>query len=322
VSKLKNDEADAVVLLPRADLTEADWSALETWVSEHGGTLVLAGLPEKHPDWVGGKMSDKPGPEAHVVGAKQFAEDHGKVDLPLPASPSLRVGSDYTPLLVRGATGPIYAAERGYSEGTIVSLADDRLFTNGALPFGDNARALILLLSDTTRVQLVGEETGYVSPNPAASLARSNLLPFVLQLLGLAALFYLFRGVAFGRLREPPPPARRSFVEHVEAVGQQYARARAARHVLASYGHWVIERLRERVALPGGSGLIALADAVAVRTGKPAGEVMRLLMEAREVPAVAAPSSPEDVAVHLAAVRSLGELMVFRKQDQSKGGTP
>jgi hypothetical protein len=71
------------------------------------------------------------------------------------------------------------------------------------------------------------------------------------------------------------------------------------------------------VALPAGSGFIALADAVAVRTGKPAGEVMRLLMEARDVPAPAAPGTPEEVNIHLAAVRTLGELLEFR----TKGGT-
>jgi hypothetical protein len=126
-------------------------------------------------------------------------------------------------------------------------------------------------------------------------------------------LFFLYRGAAFGRLREPPPPRRRSFIEHVEALGEQYARARAGRHVLASYGQWVIERLRERVSLPAGSGFIALADALAVRTGKPAGEVMRWLMEAREVPATAAAGTPEEAASHLAAVRALGELLQFRK---------
>ena len=59
---------------------------------------------------------------------------------------------------------------------------------------------------------------------------------------------------------------------------------------------------------------------MAVRTGKPAGEVMRLLMEAREIPAPAAPGSAEDVAVHLAAVRTLGELLVFRQTKEQKGG--
>ena len=319
LSKLKGDKVDAVVVLPGADLTDGDWSALSDWVSVQGGTLVLAGLPEKRPDWVGGVNADKPGPRGDVVGAPLFIGQHGAVKVQVPPAPPLRVGSEYKPLLVRGASGPIYAAEREYEEGTVLALADDRLFTNGALPFADNARVLILLLAETTRVELVGEFTGFVSPNPVASVVRGQLGPFMGQLALLALLFFMFRGIAFGRLREPPPPRRRSFVEHVEAVGEQYARARAARHVLASYGHWVIERLRERVALPAGSGLIALADAVAVRTGKEPGEVMRLLMEVREVPAPAAPGTQEEVNIHLAAVRSLGELLVFRAQ--SKGGT-
>jgi hypothetical protein len=316
VSKLKAGETDALVLL-EPDLAEGDWSAVKEWVGA-GGTLVLAGVPKGAPDWVGAKQPDeRPGPALHVVPTEGYQKKNGHLDLPLPPSRRLELGQEFHPFLVRGtATHQPYAAQRDYRAGRIVALGDDRLFTNGALPFGDNARALILLLASTARVQLVDRSAGFVSPNPVASVARSQLLPFMLQLCALAALFYLFRGVAFGKLREPPPPRRRSFVEHVEAVGQQYARARAARHVLSSYGHWVIERLRERVALPAGSGLIALADAVAVRTGKPAGEVMRLLMEAREVPELAAPSSAEDVAVHLGAVRALGELLVFRK-----GGT-
>jgi hypothetical protein len=322
VSKLKKDDTDALVVLPGAELGDDDWWALRTWVGENGGTLILAGLPDKHPDWVGGRLTDEKSAAVDVVGATEFTKEHGALDLKLPPSQSLRVGSDYKPILVRGKSGPVYAAERVYEEGLVVTLADDRLFTNGALPFGDNARALILLLSNTTRVELAGELTGFVSPNPVASVARSQLAPFLAQLTALALVFFLFRGAAFGRLREPPPPLRRSFVEHVEALGEQYARARAARHVLASYGHWVIERLRERVALPAGSGLIALADAVAVRTGKESGEVMRLLMEAREVPPLAAPGSEEDVAVHLAAVRSLGDLLVFRsrREAETKGG--
>jgi hypothetical protein len=322
LAKLKGDQVDAVVLLPGAEISDADWSALSGWVSDQGGTLVLAGMPDKRPDWVGGKKSSdsKLGPALNVVGSKSFDRDHGPVDLPLPPSLPLEVDAGWEPRLMRGkATANVYAAEKTYEEGTILALADDRLFTNGALPFGDNARALILLLSDTMRVELVGELTGFVSPNPVASVARGQLAPFLGQLMLLSVLFFLLRGVAFGRLREPPPPTRRSFVEHVEAVGEQYARARAARHVLASYGHWVTERLRERVALPAGSGFIALADAVAVRTGKEAGEVMRLLMEAREVPAPAAPGTAEEVNAHLAAVRALGELLVFRAQ--TNGGT-
>jgi hypothetical protein len=309
VSKLKAGDTDALVLLPGAELDDHDWHALERWISA-GGRLLLAGLPDKRPDWIGGEPSTLDGLSGHVIATRALR--HESLDLPLPPAPPLRFGSDYKPLLVRGKSGPVYATERSYREGKIVVLADDRLLTNGALPFGDNARVLVLLLADTPRVQLVGELTGFVSPNPVASVTRGRLAPFLVQLMALAAIFYLFRGVAFGRLREPPPVQRRSFVEHVEALGQQYARARAARHVLASYGQWVIERLRERVALPAGSGLIALADAVAVRTGKPAGEVMRLLMEARETAA----AGEVDGSAHLAAVRELGALLTWQSKKE------
>jgi hypothetical protein len=307
------------VLLPDAILSDEDWAVLEGWVREDGGRLVLAGLPGKRPDWVGGQEATQKSKEkGSVVATKAFQEEHGPVELLLPPAPPLRVGSAYRPLLVRGAQGSIYAAVREVDEGSVLALADDRLLTNGALPFGDNARALVLLLADTERIELVGELTGFVSPNPIASVTRGGMAPFLLQLLALSAIFFLSRGVAFGRLREPPPPQRRSFNEHVEALGEQYARARAARHVLASYGTWVIERLRERVALPAGSGLIALADAVAARTGRPASEVMRLMMEAREVSAPAAPGTAEEVANHLTAVRALGDLLSFESRSESR----
>ena len=61
--------------------------------------------------------------------------------------------------------------------------------------------------------------------------------------------------------------------------------------------------------MPAGSGLIALADAVARRSGRPAGEVMRLLMEARDLPAPSTPGTAEDVEIHLRAVRALGDLL-------------
>ena len=67
LSKLKGDQVDALVLLPGADLTDGDWSVLSDWVSEKGGTLVLAGVPDKRPDWVGGVDSDKRGEPVDVV---------------------------------------------------------------------------------------------------------------------------------------------------------------------------------------------------------------------------------------------------------------
>jgi hypothetical protein len=319
VVKLKDDELDAMVLLPDAELSPEDWKALEGWVAG-GGHLVLAGMPARPPKWIEIREgAELPG---RIVGSDWFSKEHGALQVSLPASKTLSIEAAHRPVLLRkdGKSTGLYAAERPHDEGRITYLADDRLFTNGALPLGDNARAVVLLLADTPRIELVGELAGWVSPNPVASVVRGRLAPFLVQLLAVAALFYLLRGVAFGRLREPPAVQRRSFIEHVEAVGEQYARARAARHVLASYGHWVIERLRERLALPAGSGLIALADAVALRTGRSAGEVMRLFMEARESGGTG-PDSAEEAAAHLQAVRALGQLLSWGSKAGNQGRT-
>jgi hypothetical protein len=308
VARLAKGDADTLVVFPTAELGSDDWLRVRRWVTDDAGTLVMAGVPDKPPEWlqmdaIGSSLDAQP-----VIGTRRFVTRHGVISLRVPPAPAMRPGSRYLPLLTRGRSGPLYAADRHLGKGRLLVLADDRLFTNGLLAIGDAGRVLLGLLEGSKRLELVGELTGAMAPNPVASISRGRLAPFLGQLVLVCAVFFLYRGAAFGRLREPPPARRRSFVEHVEALATQYARARAARHVLASYGQYVIERLRERVSLPSDGGLIALADAVAARTGRAAGEVMRLLMEAREIPAPAAPGTAADVAIHLQAVRALAEL--------------
>jgi hypothetical protein len=310
LARLGTDEADTLILLPNAELGAGDWTRLLPWVHGEGGTLVLAGVPAEAPDWLGVLPPVSAESGALVVGTPVFEERHGLTFLRAPPGAGLRLEGGYVPLLVRGKGGPVYAAEELYSRGRILALADDRLFTNGMLPVGNAGSVLLELLEHSRRIELVGELTGVLAPDPVASVRRGRLAPFLGQLALLCTIFFLYRGVAFGRLRDPPPRRRRSFVEHVEALATQYRRARAARHALGSYGQYLIERLRARVSLPAGpqAGLIALAEAVAARSGRPVGDVMRLLVEAREVPAPAAPGTSADVAVHLQAVRSLAEL--------------
>jgi hypothetical protein len=50
------------------------------------------------------------------------------------------------------------------------------------------------------------------------------------------------------------------------------------------YGAWATERLAERLRLGGSRKLSLIAEGVAARTGRPVGEVMRLLVEARPEP--------------------------------------
>ena len=80
------------------------------------------------------------------------------------------------------------------------------------------------------------------APTPGLAAYLGTLL-----VLALLALLLLWRGIAFGKLRDPPAHTRRSFADHVRAIGMQYARADASRHALGAYARWAIERLRERV---------------------------------------------------------------------------
>jgi len=90
------------------------------------------------------------------------------------------------------------------------------------------------------------------------------------------------RGARFGRPVPEPRSERRAFAEHVRALGLHYARAHADRFALGTLGAYAVERLRERFGLHVDRSLSGLAEAVAARTGRPVGAVMRLLVEARD----------------------------------------
>jgi hypothetical protein len=104
-------------------------------------------------------------------------------------------------------------------------------------------------------------------------------------------LFALWKGISFGTPRDDQERRRRSFSEHVRAVGLQYARARAAPHALGVYAGWALERLRERLPKGRQRSIQELAVEVAARTGRDRAEVEQLLHEAQAASDVAAPAS-------------------------------
>jgi hypothetical protein len=202
------------------------------------------------------------------------------------------------PLVIRRG-GSVYAAEQTLGDGRILVLADDGLFQNASLLVPDNARLLAELLREGgRRIDVAGDFTGLVAPNPVASVGRGELAPALLQLAALALIFFACRGAHFGRPLDPRPASRRAFVEHVRALGLIYGRARASRHALESYGGYALERLRERLHLGGRKSLQGVAEAVAARTGRPFAEVLRPLVEAHPgAPGgKPAPFAPEDLA--------------------------
>jgi hypothetical protein len=313
-----------LVLLPAAPLEQKDWDTLGRWVEE-GGTLVLAGDPGKRPAWLAVDFARRaPGASAAGAGGdplrlgKDVRERLGPMAPVAPPSAVALEAKEAEPLLFRRHGGR-YAVEREHGDGRLLVFADDRLFTNAALLAGDNARLLVALLGEAgPRVELGGDLLGIVAEHPAAAVSRGKLAPALLQLGLLALLFFLYKGAHFGRPRDPVGGRRRVFADHVRALGLLYARARAGRLALEHYGAFAIERLGERLRMQGQRSLSAMAEAVATRTGRPVGEVMRVLLEARETAPAPAPGAstsckaargtPED-AEALVTLRTLAALL-------------
>jgi hypothetical protein len=298
----------ALVLLPGATVDDAGWAALATWAGA-GGALIVAGGLRTLPAWVGAQAAAdgaglaSPAPLTVPAAAsgrlprlKAVVPGGRLVKLAAPPAPASGKDEDqeddggdgdeaaYTPpatLLARGKTP--YAVESTYEGGgRALVLADDRLLTNASLLVDDNARLLIeLLRPGGPKLELAGELTGLVSQNPVTSVQRSRLGPAMLQGALLLLLFYAYVGIHFGRPVDPTAASRRAFAEHARALGLLYGRTRAGRHALESYGSYALERMRERLNLVGGKGILAVAEEVATRTGRPLGEVMRVLVEAR-----------------------------------------
>jgi len=176
-----------------------------------------------------------------------------------------------------------YVAERSYGDGTVLYFGDDEFLSNASLSVGDNALFVVNLLRNNGRVvELVGPWTGGGASSTLSSLTKAGLGALVAQLALLALLFAWHGGTAFGVRRDPVAVRRRAFRDHVLALGESYRRARATRFALATYGSWLIERLRERLSPQQPIGLIDLAGRMAAKVEQPESQLMLLLTEARE----------------------------------------
>jgi hypothetical protein len=285
-----------LVLLPAAQLRDDDWQGLKSWIDQGGRSLIVAGGKRPLPAWIGARVVERQAmASASVTPADAEAKPRGPLVVRVPGGNLVEGTAGSHPLLRRGPS--VYASERWLGptggndeeadeEGTIsrvVVLADDFLFRNASLLCADNAAALDALLRDGgSSVELAGDLTGLVSSNPIQSVQRGRLGPALLQLTAFLLLFFVCRGARFGRPLPTQRSARREFAEHVRALGLHYARARAERVALAALGAYAIERLRERCGLHVDRSLSGLAEAVAARSGRPVGEVMRMLLEARD----------------------------------------
>jgi hypothetical protein len=313
-----------LLLMPEVAVETEDWKLLDTWVST-GGTLLVAGGGRVLPSFIPVKLvaakTKAPGP---IVVAEDRMARFGSRTAVVPPGAALELPADAsaltshhasydipddTPWPLLSRSGEPYAAEETHGAGRVIVLADDALFTNVSLLAASNAELLLELLSTGgKRVDLADEVTGLVSANPLTSVQRGRLAPAMLQLALLTLLFFAYKGAHFGRPVDPVAVRRRAFSEHARALGTRYAQARAARHALGLYGAFALERLRERLHLAGGKGLGAMAEAVAARSRRPLGDVMRVLVEARPdaAPAEALAAEEND----LATLREIATLLV------------
>jgi len=325
-----------LVILPDALVGDADWAAVKAVTEKRDLTIVVAG-PRKLPAWIpaelvdGGaagtirvtrelqRWRDSPPPddddEASVEAARARARAELQLQAVVPTDGWVNVDTP-TPhqVLLRRAGKPYAVALElaqagGDGQTTVVVIADGELFKNAALAVADNGALLHVLASGMSRpLQLVTQETGLVATTPLDSVSRGRLAPFMLQLCALLILFFVLRGAAFGKLMDRQVLRRRRFSEHIEALGLQYARARAGRHAATAYATWTVERLRER--LPGDRGLGELSAATAARTGQPLGEVARLLFQSHHDEAAdAEPRTRAAAEESLQTIRALAALL-------------
>jgi hypothetical protein len=286
---------------------------LAAWV-EAGGMLVLAGSPvawPKHLDASSKRVATGPNRiTARRLLARAVPPEPGESD-DTDASESAiyarttergELSSDRGFAFKDGGDrvawfddGTVYAAVLKHGDGYVVGIATDELFTNVGLARPGNAAALVAILASASRTEMriADPEDGVAPPStPIAALLRAGLG----MGLGHAVFFTIVLFIAIGtRLARPkpvPPPRRRAFVEHVEAVGALYGKTRNAAHALAAYARFADERLRAR--MPRSSGDVAAF--LASRAGMPLDACQRLWVRAMQAKA-GAPALGDELSV-------------------------
>lgn len=296
-------------------LEEETREHLLAWVKQ-GGTLVLAGDPAQWPAdlWAKSILGCGPGTTGVRVetrdAAPTAAEDDDDEE-PAPRGrpvPSLAPHLHHAKLARRAAMtwpseeraprvlaryddGELYGALRAFGEGRVLGLASSDLLTNIGLAVPGNAAAVIAMLAtlDRSEFAVARAEQGIAPPtNPFAGLLHIGLGPALVHVaLFIPLLFFAF-GVRQAAPRDEPPPRRRAFAEHVQAVGALYSRRRAATHALAVYARHVDDRLRARASRGGDP-----AHFLAARSGADVVETAQLYARAMEARGDSAPRGDE-----------------------------
>jgi hypothetical protein len=152
----------------------------------------------------------------------------------------------------------VYAASVPHGKGWVLAIATGELMTNAGLARPGNASASLAILSNADRLdfKIAQPEDGVAPPTtPITAMTRAGLGLGMVHALAAALVLFLAVGTRMARATPSPAPARRAFVEHVEAMGALYARTGSAEHALAAYARFAHERLRSK--MPRGTSDVA-----------------------------------------------------------------
>ncbi len=304
------ERAPAVVVdLQRTALDDDTRDHLVEWVDE-GGVLVLVGSPYAWPKAFGAAVAESTSPYKVTVRRLLARSPAGETDDDDEAAPS--EGTIYARTTERGVLasgtalgfsgstervasfddGMTYAAVVTHGKGFVLGIATNELMQNAPLARPGNAAAMVSIFSNADRqeVRIADPEDGVAPPStPIGALLRAGLgLGLGHAVLATLALFFAV-GLRLARPKPAPPPRRRAFAEHVEAVGALYARTRNAGHALAAYARFADDRLRARMP----RGTADVAAFLASRASMPLDACQRLWARAVQAKAGAPPLGDE-----------------------------
>jgi len=242
-----------VVDAQRTELDRETRAHLVSWV-DAGGTLVLAGAPETWPREFG--FAPRVSSVLMITARSRAVRPHRGGELGAETDDAdlasgVAIEQAATASRVAWFTdGSTYAAITPHGRGFALGIATDELMTNVGLARGQNAAAMLAILSNADRVELrVAQDDDGIAPptTPMAALSRAGLEVGLVHMLVASLVLFLAVGVRLSRPQPAPRPRSRAFAEHVEAVGALYAEAGAAAHALAAYARFAAQRLRDRV---------------------------------------------------------------------------
>ncbi len=239
---------------------------------------------------------------------------------PWTIAPILLVEHAPDEMVARAFVGTRVDKELGYlREGCLFLFSESDLFSNASLALPQNVAFVAALFASLTTegkkiVLLDGlREQGSGDEGISRSVAESRLLPFILQGLLWVAVLFLFLGAAFGPLRDPVRVQHKAFVEHVEALGRQYARLGGGglTHIARSLGKYLVMRHRGDVR-GGATGWSVVSRHLAEKHGLPEEDVSTALRLGLEGSSELGPPVPDEQARSESVLRTLSILITGR----------